>query len=105
MEKKTVSETTKVEEKVIGKDNMRPFGELTEIDKIEIAKTYFKIDPVSFIQGSLNLQMANIMAYPRPILNLPTDVAEMNDILTHQMMSTYRSDIKPLVVLSQKISI
>lgn len=67
--------------------------------KLAMAREIFKDDPMTFLGEALNISAYNPLS---PALTVPPEVVKMDDILTQQMISTYRNEIAPLVILTQK---
>jgi hypothetical protein len=67
--------------------------------RLAMAKEIFKDDPVAFVGEALNFTALQAR-YSVP--TVPKEIVEMDDILTQQVMSTYREYITPLIILSDK---
>jgi predicted component of type VI protein secretion system len=59
----------------------------------------FKDNTAVFLENLANSQLT---IAPHNMFNIPKEVVEMDDILTQQMISTYRKEIAPLVIKTQK---
>jgi hypothetical protein len=77
-------------------DIVAEFRKATKESRIAMAKEFFAADSIGFLSEALKIQLPKTQ-----FLELPKEVVEMDDILTHQMMSTYRHDIMPLGILSK----
>ncbi len=85
-------EVAKMNLKTLTAEEFTEFSPETQKSLSMVFKEYYP-------KEAINIEVVN---YPKSILNIPKDVAMMDDILTHQIISAYRLDLKPLLILSKK---
>jgi hypothetical protein len=75
--------------------SVEKFGELLP----ETQKALSMVFKENYPKEAFHIEVVN---HPKGVLNITKELALMDDILTHQIMGTYRNDIKPLLFVSKQ---